>query len=73
MGRVIQDGKMYRRELPRQRLSDIANLSWTKDAVTAAAVRQLQWEGRAIASAKCPENESALGPTSELGPLGIQP
>jgi hypothetical protein len=48
MGRVIPDGKLYRRELSRGRLSDPANLSWAKDAVMATAVRELMWESRAI-------------------------
>jgi hypothetical protein len=35
---------MYRLVLSRGSLSDMANLSWTKDAAMAAAVRELVWE-----------------------------
>jgi hypothetical protein len=36
---------MYRVALSRGRVSDMANLSWAKDAVTAAAIRELAYEG----------------------------
>jgi hypothetical protein len=47
MGRVVPDDKhrgMYRLVLSRGRLSDMANLSWAKDAAMAAALRELVWE-----------------------------
>jgi hypothetical protein len=52
MGRVVPDEKypgMYRVALSAGRLSDMANLSWAKDAAMAAALRELVWE----ASQKC--------------------
>jgi hypothetical protein len=59
MGRVAPDARhrgMYRVVLSRGRLSDMANLSWAKDAALAAAIRELQWEAKhpAINPAKCP-------------------
>jgi hypothetical protein len=47
MGRVLPDNQhrgMYRSVLSRGRLSDMANLSWAKDAVLAVAIRELAWE-----------------------------
>ena len=47
MGRVVPDDKhrgMYRVVLSRGRPSDMANLSWAKDAAVAAAVRELVWQ-----------------------------
>ncbi len=44
MGRVVPDGKypgMYRSVIDRGSLSDMANLSWSKDAVLKAALREL--------------------------------
>jgi hypothetical protein len=60
MGRVVPDSKypsMYRIALPSGRLSDMANLSWTKSLALEAAERELAFEGRrrpAIDPAKCP-------------------
>jgi hypothetical protein len=53
MGRVVPDNEhpgMYRVALSRSRLSDMANLSWAKDAALAAAVRELEWEANHRAS-----------------------
>jgi hypothetical protein len=60
MGRVLPDNQhhgMYRSVLSRGHLSDMANLSWAKGAVLAAAIRELAWEAGhpAINPAKCPE------------------
>jgi hypothetical protein len=63
MGRVVPDGKyaaMFRSVKSRGRLSDLANLSWSKNAVLEAATRELEWEVRqdaAIDPSKCPVNE----------------
>jgi len=49
IGRVAPDIEhrgMYRAVLSRGRLSDMANLSWAKDAALAAAIRELEWESR---------------------------
>jgi hypothetical protein len=49
---------MYRSLKTGGRLSDMANLSWTKDAVLGAAIRDLEWETRHKAArdpSKCPE------------------
>ena len=60
MGRVIPDSKypgMYRIKLSHGRLSDMANLSWAKNAALVAAERELEWEARDIAAIdprKCP-------------------
>ena len=47
MGRVVPDSrypKMYRSVRADGRLSDMANLSWAKDAVLGAAIRELGWD-----------------------------
>ena len=48
MGRVVPDKtpRMYRSVMSRG-LSDMANLSWSKDAVMAAAIRELEYEAAA--------------------------
>jgi hypothetical protein len=49
LGRVVPDAKwtgMYRSVLSGGRLSDMANLSWSKNAVLDAAVRELEFEAR---------------------------
>jgi hypothetical protein len=49
MGRVVPDRKhvgMYRIVLSPGRFGDMANRSWTKDGVMAAAIRELLWEVR---------------------------
>jgi hypothetical protein len=61
MGRVVPDNHhpgMYRSVKSGGRLSDMANLSWSKDAVLAAAMRALEWEvchKAARTPSKCPE------------------
>ena len=69
MGRVAPDhehGGMYRVVLSRGRLSDMANLSWAKDAALAAAIRELEYEARdkrrhrAINPPKCPVKGGSL-------------
>ena len=69
MGRVVPDSErrgMYRVVLSRGRLSDMANLSWSKDAALAAATRELEYEARdnrrhrAIEPSKCPVKGGSL-------------
>jgi hypothetical protein len=66
MGRVVPDRKhvgMYRIALSRGRFSDMANRSWTKDGVMAAAIRELLWEVRHRSvndPSKSPVKESSL-------------
>src|SRR5262249_25711874 len=66
LGRVAPDSEqqgMFRVVLSRGRLSDMANLSWAKDAALAAAIRELEWEARdnrAIDPPKCPEKRGSL-------------
>jgi len=69
MGRVAPDHEhrcMYRVVLSRGRLSDMANLSWAKDAALAAAIRELEYEARdtrrhrAINPPKCPVKGGSL-------------
>jgi hypothetical protein len=63
MGRVVPDAVspgLYRSVKAGGRLSDMANLSWSKDAVVAAAMRELEWTFRckpARDPSKCPVNE----------------
>ena len=65
-GRVVADSKypeMWRSTLSGGRLSDMANLAWAKNAVLAAAERELEWEARqraAIAASKCPEKRNVF-------------
>ena len=84
MGRVAPDhkhGGMYRLLLSRGRLSDMANLSWAKDAAVAAAIRALEYEARdncATEPAKCPEKRGSLPATAPLihlssNPVGVIP
>jgi hypothetical protein len=71
MGRVIPDGqrlRMYRVALSSGRLTGMASLSWTKDAVMAAAIRDLIWDA-ANDPSKCPENRgysAAQSPPNEI-------
>ena len=69
MGRVVPDSKnpgMYRIALSGGRLSDMANLSWAKNAVLEAAIRELEYEARgtrrhrAINPPKCPVKGGSL-------------
>jgi hypothetical protein len=67
MGRVIPDAKLpgMFRSVKSQGLSDIANLSWAKDAVVAAAIREIAWDA-AIDPSKCPVNRGSPGQKSSL-------
>jgi hypothetical protein len=52
-GKVIPDANirgMWRTPLSGGRVSDMANLSWTRAAVLEAAVRELEWEARQSAA-----------------------
>src|SRR5580704_9686889 len=61
MGRVVPDSHqpgMYRWMKSGGHLSDMASLSWSKDTVLAAAIRDLEWEithKPARTRSKCPE------------------
>jgi hypothetical protein len=62
-GRVVPDAKwpgMWRSTLSGSRLSDMANLSWAKNAVLVAAERELEYEARCKTPAKCPVNEGVF-------------
>ena len=60
MSRVVPDSKypgMWRSVKSNRQLSDMANLSWAKNAVLVAAERELEFEARDIAAIdprKCP-------------------
>jgi hypothetical protein len=65
MGRVLPDNQrrgMYRSVLSRDRLSDMASLSWAKSAVLAVAIRELTWEANHPAKdpPKCPERRGVF-------------
>jgi hypothetical protein len=68
MGRVVPDSKwpnMWRSTMSGGRLSDMANLTWAKNAVLVGAERELDYEARtANAPRKCPENRGAFGHTA---------
>ena len=52
MGRVVPDGQypgMWR-SLRSRGLSDMANLSWAKDAVVGAAIREIAWDAASTPS-----------------------
>ena len=56
-GRVVPDSNhpgMWRSIKSRGELSDIANLTWAKNAVLAGAERELDFERYAIDPSKCP-------------------
>jgi hypothetical protein len=84
MGRVAPDHEhagMYRVALSRGRLSDMANLSWAKDAALAAAVHELDWESRktcpgfrtrATDPQKCPVKGGPLPARESLVSLSSQ-
>ena len=84
MGRVAPDSEhrgMYRVVLSRDRLSDMANLSWAKDAALAAAVHELDWESRktcpglrtrATDPQKCPVKGGPLPARESLVSLSSQ-
>jgi hypothetical protein len=70
MGRVVPDSKhpgMFRSVMSGGWLSGMANLLWAKDAVLAAAERELEWEARrqaATAPLKRPVNEGVFSATA---------
>jgi hypothetical protein len=63
MGRVVPDGKypgMFRSTKSGGRLSDMANLTWSKGAVLEEAIRELAWDirhGAATDPRKAQQNE----------------
>jgi hypothetical protein len=61
-GKVIPDRKhpgMWRAPLSGGRLSDMANLSWARNAVMEAAIREIEWEARQAAIT--PSNSQQIG------------
>jgi hypothetical protein len=82
MGRVVPDSDqpgMYRSVKSGGRLSDMASLSWNKDAVLDAAIRDQEWEARhkvARDPSKCPENgglKSTVCPSIHANDLAATP
>jgi hypothetical protein len=71
-GRVVPDDKhpgMWRSILPGGRLSDMANLSWARNAVLEVALRELEYEARqraVIDPSKCPVKRGVFQGTSSL-------
>jgi hypothetical protein len=71
-GRVVPDQKypgMWRSVKPGGQLSDMANLSWAKNAVLIAAERELEFEDRlrrATHPPKCPEKRGSFSVPSSL-------
>src|SRR5262249_32145353 len=82
--RVAPDSEhrgLYRVVLSRGRISDMANLSWAKDAALAVAIRELEWESRdtfprhrerATEPAKCPVKGGPLPLGESLVSLSSQ-
>jgi hypothetical protein len=83
LGRVLPDRKhcgMWRSIKSRGRLSDIANLSWAKNAVLVAAEREVEWEvrqRRATNAPNCAVNGAVFGgsssPVRQNGQAATQP
>jgi hypothetical protein len=71
-GRVVPDQKhagMWRSVKSGGQLSDMANLSWAKNAVLLAAERELEFEDRqrrATDPSNCPVNGAVFGGSSSL-------
>jgi len=56
---------MWRSTLSGGRLSDMANMSWTKNAVLVAAERELEYETRPCKTpSKCPEKRAVFEHTA---------
>jgi hypothetical protein len=74
MGRVVPDHKhsgMWRSLKSGGRVSDMANLSWAKNAVLEAATRELEYEAhhRPVIT---PPKPQQIAPAFESGPPGIR-
>jgi hypothetical protein len=75
-GRVVPDDKhpgMWRSVLATGQLSDMANLSWARNAVLETALRELEFEQRRLAATdprKCPVNEGVFGGPVDTTGLG---
>jgi hypothetical protein len=71
-GRVVPDAEhpgMWRSVKSRGRLSDMANLSWAKNAVLVAAERELEWEAQhqaATTPIKAQQTGGVFTPASPL-------
>jgi hypothetical protein len=73
-GKVVPDSKhpgMWRCPRSGGRLSDMANLSWARNAVMEAAIREIEWEALQAATdpRKCPEKGGVFPPTSSRSDL----
>jgi hypothetical protein len=75
-GEVVPDSNypgMWRCVLPDGRLSDMANLSWARNATMDAAVRELEFEARHGAATdplQCPVNGGVFQDKSSRSDLG---
>jgi hypothetical protein len=64
MGRVVPDSKwpgMFRSLKSAGRLSDMANLSWAKDAVLGDAIREIEWSVRHDGARDPPKSPAKRG------------
>jgi hypothetical protein len=77
-GRVIPDSRypgMWHSVLATGQLSDMANLSWARNAVLEVALRELEFDDRQAAATdprKCPENEGVCGAPSTATAFGAE-
>lgn len=74
MGRVVADREhpgMWRSAKSGGRLSDMANLSWSKNAVLETATRELEWEAR-HRPVITPPKPQQIAPAFESGPPRIR-
>jgi hypothetical protein len=72
MGRVVPDSKwpgMFRSLKSAGRLSDMANLSWAKDAVLGDAIREIEWSVRhdGARDPRNPQQRGVKNPPSRSG------
>jgi hypothetical protein len=74
MGRVVPDSAhtgMWRSLKSGGRVSDMANLSWAKNAVLEAATRELEYEARHRLVITPPKAQQ-IAPVFDSGPPGIR-
>jgi hypothetical protein len=74
MGRVVPDHQhpgMWRSVKSGGRLSDMANLSWAKNAVLETATRELEYEARHCPVITPPKPQQ-IAPVFDSGPPGIR-
>jgi hypothetical protein len=79
MGRVVPDAEypgMWRSVKSRCQLSDMASLSWAKDAALKAAIREMEWnvaQDAATDPSKCPVNRGVNRPEASYVRLNPPP